>query len=494
MKRENTMTDEGRNQPGGRVDTARPAEARNRRGPMGARRVWAFARVGMCLLLIGWAWMGVEGATAAPGVAAAGDVRRDATVAAVERVLPAVVNIATMTVERADPYDQMLREFFGYGRRAPDTVYSSGSGVVIDEEGWVLTNFHVIREASRVQVMLADSTEPLEARVVSVSEANDLALLQLKAKPGQKFRAVDFAEDDDLLLGETVVALGNPYGLGGSVSRGILSSKTRRQEKDGETMEVEDWLQTDASINPGNSGGPLVNLRGELIGLNVAVLARAQGIGFAIPVKRIAATLAQMGSPEATRGMWFGAVVRGTRPPLVVTEIQRGSPADTAGLEPGDEILAVNGDGFRSSFQFQRLLGAEGADATLQIQRGDERRQVKVRLLKEAAVFNADYVRRRLGATLERVPEDLARQLRIPAAAGLWVASVEPGGPAEKAGLARGVIVTAVDGQSAPDLVTVGRGLNRKKSGEAMVLDLLWARRRGMVLQVSEGRVQLKLR
>ncbi len=496
MKHDNTMTDERRKPVpvGGAANAAGPGEARNRRRPMGERKVWALARAGMGLLLMGWAGTVVEGATAAPGVAAVGDVRRDATVAAVERVLPTVVNIATMTVERADPYDQMLREFFGYGRRAPDTVYSSGSGVVIDEEGWVLTNFHVVREASRVQVMLADSTEPMDARVVSVSEANDLALLQLKAKSGQKFQAVQFAQDDDLLLGETVLALGNPYGLGGSVSRGILSSKTRRQEKDGETMEVEDWLQTDASINPGNSGGPLVNLRGELIGLNVAVLARAQGIGFAIPVKRIAATLAQMGSPEATRGLWFGAVVRGTKPPLMVTEIQRGSPADTAGLEPGDEILAVNGVGFRSSFQFQRLLGSGGADSTLQIQRGDERRQVKVRLLKEASVFDADYVRRRVGATLERVPEDLARQLRIPSSAGLWVTSVEPGGPAEKAGLLRGAIVTAVDGQSAPDLVTVGRGLNRKKSGETMVLDLLLARRRGMVLQIQEGRVQVKLR
>jgi len=446
------------------------------------------------VLLVGFLGMGVKGATAAPGGATAGDVRRDATVSAVERVLPAVVNIATLTVERADAYEQMLREFFGYARRAPDTVYSSGSGVVIDEEGWVLTNFHVVREASRVQVLLAESTEPLEAQVVSVSEANDLALLQLKAKSGQKFRAVDLAADNDLLLGETVLALGNPYGLGGSVSRGILSSKTRRQERDGETMEVEDWLQTDASINPGNSGGPLVNLRGELIGLNVAVLARAQGIGFAIPVKRIAAALAQMGSPEATRGLWFGATVRGGRPPLVVTEIQRGSPADTAGLEPGDEILAVDGVGLRSQFQFLRLLGSAKSEATLNVQRGDNRREVQVRLLAEKSVFNADFLRRRLGATFERVPDDLARQLRIPALTGLWVASVERGGSAEKAGLARGAIVTAVDGQAAPDLVTVGRGVNRKRAGETMVLDVLWARRRGMVLQLQEGRVSLKLK
>lgn len=448
------------------------------------------------LMRVGW-WLGLGCVMWLDGIAASpepADVRRDATVQAVERVLPAVVNIGTLTVERADPYDQMLREFFGYGRRAPDTVYSSGSGVIIDEEGWVLTNYHVVREATRVQVMLSDSEEPLEAEVVSASEANDLALLRLQAKPGQKFRAVVFAADDDLLLGETVVALGNPYGLGGSVSRGILSSKTRRQERDGETMDVEDWLQTDASINPGNSGGPLVNLRGELIGLNVAVLARAQGIGFAIPVKRITAALGRMWSPEATRGLWFGATVRGAHPPLVVTEIQRGSPADVAGLEPGDEILSVDGVAVRSQVQFQRLLGSTGSESKLVVLRGEEQLRLGVRLLAERSVYNADFFRRRLGLSLERIPEEMARQLRISSSVGFLVTAVERGGPGEKAGLARGVIVRAMDGQPAADLVSLGRSLNRKRTGDTVVLDVVTARRRGMVLQVSEGRVQVKVR
>ena len=442
------------------------------------------------VLALGLAMNGI-GAAAPPGNT---DLRRDATVLAVERVLPAVVNIGTLTVERADPYEQMLREFFGYGRRAPDTVYSSGSGVIIDEEGWVLTNFHVVRESSRVQVTVADTTEPIEAEVVSASEGNDLALLRLKGKPGQKFKAVVFAGDDDLYLGETVIALGNPYGLGGSVSRGILSSKTRRPEKDGETMAVEDWLQTDASINPGNSGGPLVNLRGELIGLNVAVLARAQGIGFAIPVKRISAALAEMWSPEATKGLWFGATLKGARPPLTIMEIQRGSPADTAGLEPGDEVLSVDGTAVRSHVQFQRLLGAKGKESKLVVLRGDERKEISVRLLAEKSLFNADYLRRRLGIALERVSEELAQQLRIPVTAGMVVASVDRGGPGESAGLTRGMIVTAVDGLPAADLVSLGRGLNRKRAGEAVPVDVITARRRGMLLRISEGRVQLTLR
>lgn len=453
----------------------------------GCRWTASVCRIASILAVLG---MAIAGGAAEPKP----DVRRDATVSAVERVLSSVVNIGTVTMERADPYEEMLREFFGYRRRAPDTVYSSGSGVIIDEEGWVVTNYHVVRDATGVRVTLADSTETLDAEVVSVSEANDLALLRLQAKAGRRFKAVVLGADDDLLLGETVLALGNPYGLGGSVSRGILSSKTRRQERDGDAMEVEDWLQTDASINPGNSGGPLVNLKGELIGLNVAVLARAQGIGFAIPVKRISAALSEMLSPEVTRGLWFGATLKGTYLPLMVTEIQRGSPAEKAGLEPGDEILGLDGSTPRTLVQFHRMLGSAGREVALKVRRGDRKLDLGVTLLAEKAVFNGEFVKKRLGATLERIPEDLTRQLNLRASSGLWVTSIERGGPAEKAGLVKGCIVTAVDGQPAGNLVVLGRALNRKRSGDPVVLDILAARRRGTLLQLNEGKVQLKIR
>lgn len=432
------------------------------------------------------------------GVAAQGaDIRRDAVVAAVEKVLPAVVNVATLTVERADPYEEMLREFFGY-RRRNDAVQSSGSGVIIDEEGWVLTNLHVVRDARRVRVTIADNSQSLDAEVVSVSEANDLALLRLKSEPGQQFRSVAFAPDDDLLLGETVLALGNPYGLGGSVSRGILSSKTRRPETDGETMRPEDWLQTDASINPGNSGGPLINLRGELIGLNVAILANAQGIGFAIPVKRIATSLAQMFSPEMTKGLWFGATVRGVKTPLLVTEIQRGSPAETAGLEAGDQVVTINGRPATSFLQFYREITSGNQEARLGVVREDRRYDIRVRLLAERAVFNADYVRRRLGISLEPLPEDvqrqLERQLRMDLSAAMLISAVERKSTAEAAGIVAGQILLGMDGQPVPNVVAVGRLLNRRPSGEGIELKLLTARRRGVMVQVSEATVTVKLR
>lgn len=462
------------------------------RVPIPARRdarsvPWSWGALVIVLLLFGLS------APAADNTARS-DIRRDATVTAVERVLPSVVNIGTLTMSRADPYEQMLREFFGYGNRAPDTLYSSGSGVIIDDEGWVLTNFHVVREAAKVQVTLADTTDPIDAEIVATSEVNDLAVLRLKRKPGQKFRGIPFAADDDLLLGETVLALGNPYGLGGSVSRGILSSKTRRTERDGEAMEPEDWLQTDASINPGNSGGPLINLRGELIGLNVAILARAQGIGFAIPAKRISAALAEMLSPETTRGLWFGATVKGSRPPIVVQEIQRGSPADNGGLEPGDEVLSVNGQPIQSFLQFYRDLNTADRDTRLVVLRGDERKELKIRLLAETAVFNSDYLRRRLGMTVEKVPDDIRAQLRLHLTGALLVATVDRGSPAERAGIAKGQIITAVDGQPPGDPVTLARSLHRRRSGDSISIDLISARRRGMLLQLSEGRAVLRLR
>ena len=226
------------------------------------------------------------------------DVRRDATVIAVERVMPSVVNIATRTwVNSETASERMLREFYGY-RKEPSANYNRGSGVVISEDGYVLTNVHVVQGVDDIWVQFNDDSEPIAAERVALSQEKDVALLRLKPGKPRKFRALKFAKDDDLLLGETVIALGYPFGLSGSVSRGILSSKSRRisdHEVPGERLDIGDWLQTDAAINPGNSGGPLVNLRGELIGLNVAVLRPdigAQGIGFAIPIRRVNQALA----------------------------------------------------------------------------------------------------------------------------------------------------------------------------------------------------------
>ncbi len=213
------------------------------------------------------------------------DVRRDATVLAVEQVMPSVVNIATRTRVR-DPFERLQLRMLGQS----DSVVSLGSGVIIDEAGYLLTNEHVVQDVDQIGVQLNVGTNVYyEATVVAKDPRRDVALLKLKSKPGEKFHAIKFAREDDLLLGETVLAMGNPYGLGGTVTRGILSSKSRNLPTEGMQLGIPNWLQTDAPINKGNSGGPLVNLRGELIGINVAtvnIVGRepAQGLGFAIPI------------------------------------------------------------------------------------------------------------------------------------------------------------------------------------------------------------------
>ena len=177
------------------------------------------------------------------------------------------------------------------------------------------------------------------AEAVAGSLATDIALLKIIPKnTDDTFTAATFAADDDLLLGETVLALGNPFGLGGSVSRGILSSKSRRAKSGGSKLDIPDWLQTDASINPGNSGGPLINLDGEIIGINVAVLREGQGIGFAIPIKRVNESLARIFTPEFLEGNWFGAAIHPGSRPLTVASVAPDSPAAKAGLLPGDRV------------------------------------------------------------------------------------------------------------------------------------------------------------
>ncbi|MBT5928531.1 MAG: trypsin-like serine protease, partial [Verrucomicrobia bacterium] len=274
------------------------------------------------------------------------EVRRDATVRAVEKVMPSVVNIRTeILIERKDFYYDLLWEYFGsyYRGRPAESTYSLGSGVIIHESGYVLTNAHVINRASRVEVILQDGTR-YDAEPIAGMRSSDVALLRIRdEKPLPKFQSIGFASEGDLMLGETVIALGNPFGLGSSVSRGILSSKNRRPPMDDEPLEIEDWLQTDAAINPGNSGGPLINLAGEMIGLNVAVFKEGQGIGFAIPVKRVNDAIGEIMTPEVLDGLWFGAKVKAGTIPLVVSEVVDASPASEAGLRIGDDILRLNG-------------------------------------------------------------------------------------------------------------------------------------------------------
>jgi serine protease Do len=467
---------------------------------MGLRRVvkrgrWLFmASLAGCLF------------TAIPGTDAAmaeEDIRHDATVQAVEKVLPTVVNIATETIIPVrDPFEELFRQFWDpyHRRQRVNSQYSLGSGVVIDEAGYLLTNDHVVRRADKIIVSFCAGTNTYSATVVASDPKSDVALLKLKAAPGEKFKAIQFAREDDLLLGETVLALGNPFGLGGSVTRGILSSKSRLLPKEGEPLDIPNWLQTDAPINMGNSGGPLVNLRGELIGINVAVLNevqghQAQGIGFAIPIRRVLEALSDIFPTESVKTYWFGARVKVGTTPLVVTAVQPQSPAGKAGLKVGDAIMQVNGKAPKSFIDFADLLGAgTDSDVKLALRRGNVQKEIEVRLVPEKTVFNPEMLRARLGLNMEELTPQVAARYGVGSNDGFLITGVEENSQADRAGLQRGMLVTGIDGRQPSDLCAAAKLLYPKKKGDRVQLDLAVPQRMGNFNILRPGSVELAAR
>jgi Do/DeqQ family serine protease len=309
--------------------------------------------------------------------AATADALQAAFVAVAEKVRPAVVNIGTVQLarERRPPAvpgpgadDPFFKDFFdqffgrgGPGRREEFRQPGLGSGVIIDKRGFVLTNFHVIRGADSVTVKLPSNQE-FQGRIVGTDTKTDLAIIRFQ--PEGDVRVATLGDSDRLRVGEWAIAIGNPFGLDQTVTVGVVSA-TGRSEVGIATYE--NFIQTDASINPGNSGGPLVNLQGEVIGINTAIVATGQGIGFAIPanmVKRVTAQLIDRG--KVTRG-WIGVSLQPITPELaqslgldgtrgaIVARVHPGSPADTAGLQPNDVIVKFGSTVVDDYHHLQRL-------------------------------------------------------------------------------------------------------------------------------------------
>jgi S1-C subfamily serine protease len=407
--------------------------------------------------------------------APASEIRKDETVRAVAKVLPSVVNISGKTVvkQRGYFFDWWRENWAPFYRDLPPQ-YSAGSGVIIDEDGYILTNVHVVEDANEIVVTLSDKRS-YPADLVIGTRKTDVALLKLRAKPGEKFTPIRFAADDDLYLGETVLALGNPFGLGESVSKGILSSKTRRSTAQDGPLEMEDWLQTDAAINPGNSGGPLVNLDAELIGLDVAIYKEGQGIGFAIPVKRISEALAEIFTPENVRSLWFGAQFKSTTNGITVTAVQPESPAQKGGLREGDIVTRVNSVVPRSVFSLNRELIRAGDRTPVEIQWTRERKpgHASVRLEPEATHFNARLIREKIGITLRQLSsEDIAR-LGLNIGGGFMITAIERGSPADNAGFQQGLILEAIDGVVPDSVMDAAKMLASKKRGSKTTLRLI---------------------
>jgi serine protease Do/serine protease DegQ len=357
------------------------------------------------------------------------------------RVTPAVVNISVLA--RSTEANPLARDpFFGWWFNLPEQrerqERAAGSGVIVDAaRGLVITNHHVIKDAQEIVVVLKDRRVH-KAQLVGSDPGTDVALLRI---PAEGLTAVQFADSDAVNVGDFVVAIGNPFGIGQTVTSGIVSAVGRG----GLTMEgYEEFIQTDASINPGNSGGALVNLRGELVGINTAIIGPAGGnvgIGFAVPANMARAVMDQiLRFGEVRRGR-LGVTTRDLTPELakslgvavtegaVVAGVEKGSAAEQAGLRPKDVVIAVNGRPIRASSELRNRIGLIpiGEEADMTVLRGG--RQVKVRA-RVGEMFQA------LSVSGEAVPQ----------LAGLKVADVQPGMPGY--GQMEGVVVTGSDGGS----------------------------------------------
>ena len=422
------------------------------------------------------------------------DPRRNATVLAVEKVLPAVVNIRTQTMlTREDLYFDIWREFFDpYYRQNPQPRYSLGSGVIIHPEGYILTNNHVVAQSDIIGAKLSEDGREYLAKLIFANSETDVALLKIDRRPEDPpFVSVALAKNEDLLLGETVLALGNPFGLGGSVSEGILSSKNRRPPVNDQPLSIQDWLQTDAAINPGNSGGPLINLNGELIGLNVAVFREGQGIGFAIPIRMVAEALSEIVTPEKLAGLWFGARFRGGKNTLETLWVEPGSPADRGGLKIGDIVLEVDSKPVRDLFELTHALTPEGELKTHQLTllRDAQVIEKNIRMIPESEVFNEELIRSVVGVTFKPNNDPEAGQWGWIGQSGFVITEVFADSPADRAGLSRGILVEKVDGQTPRNLIELAKLLHFRSPGKDLIMEgKARFRRRGLFGDVLETR------
>lgn len=376
------------------------------------------------------------------------------------RVAPAVVNVSNLGMN-----DRPALRFDRSGSVVLDPQprlqwQGQGSGFVIDPSGYVVTNRHVVQGAKMVRVKFSNGTER-PARLVGSDEHTDLAVLQVQ---GEGFVAVDFGESDRIEVGDWVLAVGNPFGLEQSVTAGIISAKGRSGVV--EQLDVQDFLQTDAAINPGNSGGPLVDLKGQVVGVNSAIWSRSggyEGVSFAIPSK-IAKTVVQqlIATGKVTRG-WLG-IRPGPEDPksgrpngVVVREVLTDSPAARAGIQAGDVIIAVDG---RKVQTFEELRGriiasAGGAALKIEIVRGGEKKTVTATLTEQPAGLAR--LEDEFGISIVDVDAALARRFALPRDKGVLVVRVFPDLAADRAGIRSGEIIVSVNKR---DVETVGQFLS----------------------------------
>ncbi|HJQ84583.1 MAG TPA: trypsin-like peptidase domain-containing protein [Candidatus Binatia bacterium] len=420
-------------------------------------------------LLLASATAGARGAESDPA-------RRSLVVDAVERASPAVVNISTEQVveRRASPFpfrqdpffDEFFRDFVDPRPQRYKTT-SLGSGVIVAADGTIVTNVHVIQRASRIHVTLADQRE-FDAKLVGADADVDIAVVRVDA--GGPLPFIALGTSSDLMIGESVIAIGNPFGLSHTVTTGVVSALGRSLHEEERTYT--DFIQTDASINPGNSGGPLLNIKGELIGINSAIYGKAQGIGFAIPVDRTRRVMKDLVSYGEVRRAWIGLVVQeltpdlaqhfGARRGVVVAEVEAKSPADAAGFARGDAILKVDGHDVGSREEFEQRVEDHGEGDRIALTRRRDGRDEDVEV--KAAIFptaRADELAWKLFGFDAAEDDD-----------GLVVRRVRPGSPAARIGMQRSDRVLGLGGTPLRTLAELRRRIIEVRAARSVLLSV----------------------
>jgi Do/DeqQ family serine protease len=386
----------------------------------------------------------------------------------VQRVQPAVVNVYAAKAAPRNPMldDPMFRRFFGVPGNQPEQMQRSlGSGVMVDPSGLVVTNNHVIEGADQVKVSLSDKRE-FEAEIVLKDSRTDLAILRLKDAK-EKFPTLEFSNSDDALVGDVVLAIGNPFGVGQTVTHGIISALARTQIG---ITDYQFFIQTDAAINPGNSGGALVDMTGKLVGVNTAIFSRSggsQGIGFAIPANMVRVVVASAkGGGNAVKRPWLGARLQAVTPEIaetlglkrptgaLVANIANGSPAAKAGLKLSDLIVSIDGQVIDDPNAFDYRFATRPLGGTAQVDVIRAGKPVKLAIALETAPDTGRdeiVIKSRSpfqGAKVANISPALADELKIDTSVeGVVVTDLADNAPAAGVGFRKGDIVLEVNGQ-----------------------------------------------
>jgi serine protease Do len=438
-------------------------------GPKRTRTRWAIAA---------WAvWVPWTAAALAGGR----HPRVTPVVEAFRKTRDAVVNITTrrMVTRRFSPFGGLFDDPFEdlFTRRVP--ARSQGSGVILHADGYVVTNAHVVSGATQITVSLADKTSR-PGRLVSVDADHDLAVL--KIDPPRPLPHIQLGTSSDLMIGERVIAVGNPLGYGHTLTTGVVSA-LGRELKFERGVTYKNLIQTDAPINPGNSGGPLLNINGEMIGINTAIRSDAQNIGFAIPVDQLKQQLTDLLNFQVINRVLLGIQVGplpagpGGRAPdgVRVTELQVDSPAHKAGIQLTDVIVAADGRPIRNVIDFGTffLKTAAGQTVRLTVRRGNTTTVKAVKLVEVPKPDGDALAKARFGLTLLPLTDALVRRYRLPVASGLLVVSVTRNSAAHRAGIQPGDVVVQVDRYQVATLDALGRILEKVRRGDRVLVRIL---------------------